>query len=181
MVIMATRSNRRSSHLNSSNTEVQADNSTSAEVEGTVENTEVTADEVKASEVEAVPAEEVVQSAENTDKVKKTSKQPEGTVSVYAAARRVNGWLKERGAKKADGTPKELPPQMFYNYTTARIRKGQNPAMAVVTSEDGKHYIEDAVLGEWFEAYYAKNVAAKNTGTATTVDESSENGEAATV
>jgi hypothetical protein len=69
----------------------------------------------------------------------------EGGVSPYQAAKVVNGWL------AADGVEKVLPPQMFYNYTTARIKKGKTPMIPVT---EGKISTED--LRGWYVKYLAK-------------------------
>jgi hypothetical protein len=73
-------------------------------------------------------------------------------VTPYAAAKFVNAKLAEAGIEKV------LPPQMFYNYTTARIRAGKNALIACVTDEAGKTMIEQAALETWLEKYIAKNV-----------------------
>ena len=67
----------------------------------------------------------------------------------YAAARVVNAALAEAGVEKT------LPPQMFYNYTTARIRAGKAPLIEAV-EKDGKVMIAEEALGAWLTKYLAK-------------------------
>ena len=69
-------------------------------------------------------------------------------MTPYACAKVVNEKLKEAGIKK------QLPPQMFYSYTTGRLRKGLRPL--IECDEKGRVSIED--LDAWFEKYLAKNV-----------------------
>jgi len=66
----------------------------------------------------------------------------------YAASKMINDQL------AADGFEKILPPQMFYNYTTARIRAGKTPMIAC--DEAGKISAEG--LAAWYEKYVAKNL-----------------------
>jgi hypothetical protein len=68
------------------------------------------------------------------------------TVTPYGAAKLVNEHLAECNIDK------QLPPQMFYNYTTARIRAGKSPLIAC--DESGK--IELDALAAWLEKYVAK-------------------------
>ncbi len=72
----------------------------------------------------------------------------------YAAAKVVNAALAEAGLSK------QIPPQMMYNYTTARVRAGKAPFIAL--NEDGK--IEPEALAEWLDKYVAKQLA--NSGAA---------------
>jgi hypothetical protein len=60
-------------------------------------------------------------------------------VSPYAAAKLVNEWLVR------DGSSKQLPPQMFYNY----VRKQYIP------SSEGKVEVEN--LQTWYAKYAKKN------------------------
>jgi hypothetical protein len=69
-------------------------------------------------------------------------------VSVYGAAKVVNPILRELGVNQ-----KDLPPQMFYNYTTARIRTGHNPAMETVQLENGDYRITREGLDAWLVKY----------------------------
>jgi hypothetical protein len=64
----------------------------------------------------------------------------------YSAAKVVNQWLADAGVDKV------LPPQMFYNYTIARVRKGKAPF--IKTDVNGKISSED--LKVWFDKYLAK-------------------------
>ena len=67
----------------------------------------------------------------------------------YAAAGIVNAALAEAGVEKT------LPPQMLYNYTTARIRAGKAPLIETV-EKDGRVMITEAGLGAWLTKYLAK-------------------------
>lgn len=67
-------------------------------------------------------------------------------VSPYEAAKIVNAILKE---KQIDIV---LPPQMFYNYTTARIRAGKKPF--IETNKDNKVVVKS--LLEWTARYIEK-------------------------
>ena len=71
-------------------------------------------------------------------------------MTPYAAAKVVNAALAEAGLDKT------IPAQMMYNYTTARVRAGKNPLIAV--TEDGK--ITPEGLQEWLTKYLAKQLAA---------------------
>ena len=53
-------------------------------------------------------------------------------VTPYAAAKIVNAALAEAGIDK------HIPPQMVYNYTTARVRKGKSPLGGLVMNDEGK-------------------------------------------
>jgi hypothetical protein len=78
------------------------------------------------------------------------------TVTPYEAARVVNGWLKERGVTK------ELPQQMFYNYTQAKVNRGEKPMIPSNVDEDNKVHIEREALKDWFDnKYFPKNWAPK--------------------
>jgi hypothetical protein len=70
--------------------------------------------------------------------------------SPYAAAKQVNAQLLE------DGYAKVLPAQMFYNYTTARIRAGKVPY--IPCDADGR--IAPEGLADWYTKYVAKNLVA---------------------
>jgi hypothetical protein len=68
------------------------------------------------------------------------------TFSPYAACKQVNAALLE------DGITKILPPQMFYNYTTARIRAGKTPMIPC----DVQGRITAEGLADWYSKYSAK-------------------------
>jgi hypothetical protein len=72
------------------------------------------------------------------------------TLSPYAAAKLVNAALKDAGVDAS------IPPQMMYNYTTARVRAGKAPFIAW-TPEKG---VDRKSLEEWTKAYVAKKLAA---------------------
>jgi len=74
------------------------------------------------------------------------------SVTPYAAAKLANTFLAEQGIDKV------LPPQMFYNYTTARVSKGKAPLIPTVTV-DGKVQIEVKGFGEWLQKYTTKLTA----------------------
>jgi hypothetical protein len=57
----------------------------------------------------------------------------------YSASKVVNKWLEN------DGVDKQLPPQMFYNYTVARVRKGKKPFIAI--NEENKIELQDLAEG----------------------------------
>jgi hypothetical protein len=67
----------------------------------------------------------------------------------YAAAKSVNAALEEAGLTK------RIPPQMMYNYTSARVAAGKAPFIAW-TAEDG---IDREDLERWTTAYVAKQLA----------------------
>lgn len=69
------------------------------------------------------------------------------SLTTYAAVKRVNEWLAR------DGYDKELPGPMLYNYTVARVRKGDKPFIPV--TEDNKIKVSD--LEVWYAKYIAKN------------------------
>lgn len=71
-------------------------------------------------------------------------------LSPYAAAGYVNTQLKEAGLEK------RIPPQMMYNYTTARVRAGKKPFITW-TPEEG---VNRESLEKWTAAYVAKQKAA---------------------
>jgi hypothetical protein len=70
-------------------------------------------------------------------------------MTPYAAAKVANAVLLARGIDKV------LPPQMFYNYTSARIRTGKAPFIAC----DANGKITTAGLTTWTEKYIAKLLA----------------------
>lgn len=67
------------------------------------------------------------------------------SLTPYAAARQVNAVLESVGLKT-------LPPQMFYNYTTAKVRQGKNPLIAI--DKDGR--IIESALKAWLDRYLVK-------------------------
>lgn len=68
-------------------------------------------------------------------------------LTPYAASKIVNEVLTEVGVTKT------LPPQMFYNYTKARLRAGKAPF--IECDEDGR--ITEDALARWFVKYAKKN------------------------
>ena len=81
-------------------------------------------------------------------------------MTPYKAARFVNAALTKAGLEK------QLPPQMFYNYTTGRINKGKAPLIEVeaveTTNARGEritqHQIKAEALNTWLAGYLAKQV-----------------------
>lgn len=69
-------------------------------------------------------------------------------VTGYAASKVVNAVLTEAGLPT-------IPPQMVYNYTTARLRAGKAPL--IPCDEAGR--IDTADLEAWVTRYVAKKVA----------------------
>lgn len=67
-------------------------------------------------------------------------------MTPYAASKIVNTALKEAGVEKT------LPPQMFYNYTSARVRAGKAPFIEV--NKEGE--ITEEGLKKWMVKYLAK-------------------------
>jgi hypothetical protein len=66
----------------------------------------------------------------------------------YAAAKLVNTQLAEAGLKA-------IPPQMMYNYTTARVRAGKAPFI----KWDEKKGVDTEDLQRWTTEYVAKRLA----------------------
>lgn len=62
-------------------------------------------------------------------------------------------------ALEASGVQKKLPPQMFYNYTNARIKQGKKALIAV----DSEGRITESGLSEWLEKYIAKQLGKEVT------------------
>jgi hypothetical protein len=81
------------------------------------------------------------------------SENSKSIVTPYAAAKVVNEALKEAGVTKV------IPPQMMYNYTSARVAAGKNPFIAY-TPETG---VDTKSLAEWTAKYVAKQVALTTT------------------
>ena len=71
------------------------------------------------------------------------------TITPYQAAKMVNAALESANLSK------RIPPQMMYNYTTARVNKGKAPFIQV----DEKGLVLVSSLNEWIEKYVAKQVA----------------------
>ena len=72
-------------------------------------------------------------------------------ITPYQASKVVNEWLKN------DGIEKVLPPQMFYNYTAARIAKGKTPLIPCFQDEaTGKVTLTTEGLEAWYETYSKK-------------------------
>jgi hypothetical protein len=69
-------------------------------------------------------------------------------LTAYGAAKLVNVRLAEEGLKA-------IPPQMVYNYTTARIRAGKAPFIKY-TEKTG---VDAKDLQRWTDEYVAKKVA----------------------
>jgi hypothetical protein len=78
------------------------------------------------------------------------------TVTPYAAANIVNAALEEAELDV------RIPPQMMYNYTSARLRKGKNPFIKT-TLVDNKPQVDVEDLARWTEAYVAKKLALTTT------------------
>lgn len=72
----------------------------------------------------------------------------------YGASKLANTVLAEMFAE-AGAEFKPLPPQMFYNYTTARVNKGQKPLIPM-NGTAGKIVLSD--LQAWIEKYAAKKL-----------------------
>lgn len=68
-------------------------------------------------------------------------------MTPYAAAKFVNDELKKAGLDK------RIPPQMMYNYTTARVNAKKNPLIKY----DQKTGVDVDDLKRWTAAYVLKN------------------------
>lgn len=86
------------------------------------------------------------------------------TYTPYKAAQLVNAALEEAGLDK------RIPPQMMYNYTTARVRKGKAPFIAV--DENGR--ITEEGLTAWMTKYLEKQGVTIVTDEEMVVDEETE-------
>lgn len=75
-------------------------------------------------------------------------------LTPYAAAKLANAALDEAGLKR-------IPPQMMYNYTTAKVNAGKKPLI--------KFSIEEGVDREDFDRWL-KAYIAKKTNTTTAVE-----------
>lgn len=69
-------------------------------------------------------------------------------MTPYAAAKIVNAELKKRGIKP-------IPPQMMYNYTSAKLNEGKKPLIAF-TRENG---VDADDLQRWLKSYIAKKLS----------------------
>ena len=69
-------------------------------------------------------------------------------LSPYQAAKLINAVL-------AEANLPSIPPQMMYNYTTARIKAGKATLIGTVVV-DGKVYVTEQGLNEWLAKYLAK-------------------------
>ena len=67
-------------------------------------------------------------------------------MTPYAAAKVVNATLLKAGVEKV------IPPQMMYNYTSARLRKGKAPFIEC----DAEGKITQEGLTKWLKVYLAK-------------------------
>lgn len=70
-------------------------------------------------------------------------------MTPYGAAKYVNAEL------TAAGVDKQIPPQMMYNYTKARINAGKAPFIKF----DEKSGVDVEDLKRWTSVYIAKKVA----------------------
>ena len=73
-------------------------------------------------------------------------------VTGYAASKVVNIVLAENNIAP-------IPPQMVYNYTTARVRAGKVPLIPI----DADNKIDLADLEVWVTKYVEKKLAARET------------------
>jgi len=121
-----------------------------------VETTDASA-EVETESTLDTTSPEVEPAVESTDTDTETAPETEAEVVLpkgitpYAAARLVNQALLDAGVVKT------LPPQMFYNYTTARVRKGQKPLINTIVV-DGKILIDTLALAAWTQKYVRKQI-----------------------
>jgi hypothetical protein len=85
------------------------------------------------------------------EKVVRTSKvvSEKDLLTPYKAAKLVNVELVKLGLKP-------IPPQMMYNYTTARINAGKK---ALITFNEKTGEVDAAALKVWMTAYIAKRTA----------------------
>ncbi len=80
-------------------------------------------------------------------------------LTMYAAAKKVNGWLKE------DGVQKTLPPQMFYGYA------GKGYIDSYESPQTGKICTTETALRTWYdEKYRAPKKSAKQEETVAEFD-----------
>lgn len=87
----------------------------------------------------------------------------------YQAAAVVNNQLREfiEAGIKVDKFP--LPGQMFYNYTTARIKDGKQAYIAG-TMVNGKYDVDRDDLERWMKAYFVKKGYIKETADSVVVN-----------
>ena len=107
---------------------------------------------------ETVEAIEVIAEGEKATAETAETAETEATTVVeftpYGAAKLANTVLAEM-FQEAGAEFKPLPPQMFYNYTTARVNKGQKPLIPM-NGAAGKIVLSD--LQAWIEKYAAKKL-----------------------
>ncbi len=70
-------------------------------------------------------------------------------ITPYKAAKFVNEELKKNGIDKV------IPPQMIYNYTSARVNDGKKPFIKY----DIENGVDEESLNEWTTKYIAKQIA----------------------
>jgi len=69
------------------------------------------------------------------------------TLTPYECAKLANQRFSEEGLNP-------IPPQMMYNYTTAKVRAGKNPVGGLVVTPEGKVTRES--FTKWLESYVTK-------------------------
>ena len=86
----------------------------------------------------------------NTNRTNRTNNNKEITMhfSPYQATKLINAVLTEANLPS-------IPPQMMYNYTTARIKAGKATLIGTVIVDD-KVYVTEQGLNEWLAKYLAK-------------------------
>ena len=70
-------------------------------------------------------------------------------MTPYAAAKVVNAALTEAGLK-------EVPPQMLYNYTSARVNAGKEP---FIKYDKKTNTVDEVDLQRWMKTYIEKRNA----------------------
>lgn len=73
-----------------------------------------------------------------------------GLLTPYKAAAFVNAQLEKAGLGK------RIPPQMMYNYTTARVNAGKKP---LIEFDAKRGNVDEAALKVWTTAYVNKQKA----------------------
>jgi outer membrane protein W len=117
----------------------------------TVETDEVQTDET----TEEVKADEAPETEEVKDEAAKLG------ISPYKAASIVNKMLADAGVLDSKtGETKKLPPQMFYNYTIARIKAGVKPYIGTIVI-DGALKVDVRSLSAWTDRYIRKALAVQ--------------------
>lgn len=94
-----------------------------------------------------------------TDGTDVPTEQVQDALTTYQALKRINRALREAGLDK------QIPYQMVYNYTTARLRAGTKPMIKAHRKTVGDKdvtYIEVTDLEEWLVRYVRKAVALAN-------------------